>query len=79
MTDTEADGIYGHLVNALANCDSCGDAENVLSLRASADGDLVCTECDETAGSNSPTVEALIQAETDVKRLRRALIGAAGS
>ena len=26
MTDTEADGIYGHLVNALADCDSCGDA-----------------------------------------------------
>ena len=75
MTDQHADAIYGTIVNNLVTCDACGDREDILSLRATKDGRLICSECDTEEDGGSPIIEMLIRGETDIEQLRRALIG----
>lgn len=75
MTDEEAYAIHGTIVNSLVTCDECGDQEEVLSLRATDDGRLICSECNNTEVHDTPSIETLIRAETDIEQLRRALVG----
>ena len=75
MTDQQADSIYGTIVNSLVACDGCGDHEDMLSLRATEDGRLICSEFDTAEVHDSPSIEMLIRAETDIEQLRRALVG----
>ena len=74
MTHQQADAIYGTTVNSLATCDACGEQQEILSLRATPDRRLISSECRTEEDGESPIIEMLIRHETDIEKLRRALI-----
>ena len=79
MTEKQAAAIHRTIVNGLVTCDACENLADVLELRATADGRTICSECDNYENGNSPTIETLVRAETDIEKLRRALISGAAT
>ena len=77
MTEIQAEAIYKTIVNSIVTCNACGDQAELLSLRATEDGRLICSDCDSDEDGDSPIIEMLIHGETDIEQLRRALVGGA--
>ena len=57
MTETQADAIHGTLVNSIVTCDACDDQAEILSLHATEDGRLICSDCDAREGGDSPIIK----------------------
>ena len=84
MTEKQAAAIHRTIVNGLVTCDACENLADVLELRATADGRTICSECDDHETGNSPTIETLVRAETEIGKaapsphLRRCNVNGAG-
>lgn len=75
MTEVEARAIHQAIANSSVTCNACGDQAELLSLRATGDGRLICSDCDADEDGDSPITGVLIRGETDIEQLRRALVG----
>ena len=75
MTETQATAIHRTIVNSLVTCDACDGLADVLELRATEDGRMVCSKCVAHETAAASIIETLIRAETDIEKLRRALVG----
>ena len=75
MTTEQAEAIHGRIADSMTTCDECGEAETILSLNVEPDGRLLCMECSPQDHDTAMTVERAAAAETDIERLRLALVG----